>query len=649
MADEVDDAPETGTTAPKPAASGTPAAGTTPAASTNPKGLAPGYPKFKKLWLDPNWNIVTASTPGAVEADILVTMTNDGFWREQVLDKGGGTPQAPAGKPYERPLKEGRDEAQAKAFDAELKRQGTTTTGTVDINGTKFQIATTKKADGTIVNSITNLVTGESVDRLPVDKSGSSAPKTVLQKGGDGKTYAVTVDAEGNLVGLPRDTGIPAETKEAQVFNVPGTGLIRVDGKGNSSLVYELPKDPNVKVEKDKNGRWVQITTDPKNGQTSVTYIRAQGVDAATSTPMGALPNDGEVTKWLWDENAKVDARVNAGELTQEEAVAEMDKRLKFANTLVAERAKQEAREDKDRDRGATLLGHIQPGIRESITAGNRMLPGEGSGEAAVNYTRVMRNQAMKLARMLGALPPAQPGVSRLAGPPPGAAVPVTPDNAAAPQGAPTAGEPGGPPLAAGPVLGDPAVAPATAPQPDPAAAAAAAAAGQPQGKPTPGEPGGPPLTPGPVLGDPATTTGHEVTRGSGIAPAPVGQEVIQGSGIAPAPQPSQYGDAGDTQMNRIQLDPDELAAIEEKYANGQPGQFSAEDAMRLAQRILSGGNQAPAFMPPGGGPMPAGSLDDFGGPGPLEGALDDIAGGDPSFAAALEEARRRSRGTIAA
>jgi hypothetical protein len=664
MADEIDGVEETGA-APKPAAAAASAAsGTTaPAGPPDPKAIASR--KKRPVWLDKDWNIVAANTPGAVSVTVQRTMTKDGYWKDEVLDGSG--------QPYKDALKEGgpaddpEAQAQAKAFDQEIKRQGTTTTGTVDVNGHKFQIITRKNpVDQSITNEITNLTTGEKVDRLPVDKSGPGGPKTVLQKGGDGKTYAVTIDPDGNLVGFPKDTGIPPETKEAQVFNVPGIGLVRVDGKGNSALVYDVPKDPNVKVEKDpKSGRWVKITTDPRTGQTSVEAIKVQGVDASTATPMGPLPNDGEVTKWLWDQQALVDQRVNSGELTREEATSEMDNRLKFAQTLVAERAKKEAREDKDRDRGATLMGTIQPGVREAQTVAQRFLPGEGSGESASRYVQAIRNRSMELARALGALPPVQPGVSRLAGPPPS----VAPDTTAAPApvGTPTAGEPGGPPLAPGPVLGD-TPAPAPAPVvPDPATAAAAAAAAQAAAAPASAPP---PVTAeqaaelhragvNPATGEPNGLAAPAPAPAQGTRPGPLLKPGAMeftpdpnggtpGGRVLPQPaQPAQYGDAGDTQMNRIPLDPDELAAIEEKYANGTPGQMSQDDIMRLIGRIM-GVPQPPSFAPQQ--PQPAvGSLNDFGGPGPLEGALEDIAGGDPTFAAALEEARRRSRGTVLA
>lgn len=565
MADDISGVEESG----KPAAStgaaasssgsGTAAAGAAPP-RLDPKGIVPGYPKFEKRWVDgATWKPATKGAAGAVEIDVRVTMTNDGWTKEEVMDGG------PKGTPYPDALNVYENKEQAQAFERERKRQGTPSVTNIERNGDTFQVIVTKDpVTGEVTTVINNITTGQNnVGTLPPNKSDpSNKPKQHMVKGGDGKTYIITENPDGTLT-KPVDSGIPPDAKKNEVYNVPNVGLVRVDDTGKATVIYNKPADPNVKIEKDKNGRWVETKFDPATGKSTVTYIKPEGVDAATSTPMTELPKDGEISSWLWEEQKKIDARVNSGEITKEEAVAEMETRLKFATTVVAERQKQDAKRKDDLDRQS---GDEKARLTAATSMANTLIP-EGLKMAAKGPVGTHMQGAEGV---MGLLMLAQSFANRMGGVP------------ANPQARPTTIAPDGTITVGGPA--------------------------------TPASPATPPAAPGAAPGagsipEAASTLITNLLNG-GLSTLPgQTQPAAPPAPATPAPVNPPAGQPGNNPNLPV--------------GSAQPGIPSA-----IMANIMAGA---------GGVPVP-----DPDGPGPLEGALDDIAANDPGFASAWEEAKRR-------
>lgn len=123
----------------------------------------------------------------------------------------------------------------------------TVSVSTTEINGKKFSIATTTTPDNKQSYVFTDLSTGQVVTALPVDSA--SVPKNTvsLQKAGDGKIYAITIDPATGAVISRVDTGIPADTPDDQV---------------------------NYSVEKGPDGRpYTIITRTPKSGTGQPTQV----------------------------------------------------------------------------------------------------------------------------------------------------------------------------------------------------------------------------------------------------------------------------------------------------------------------------------------------------------------------------------------
>jgi hypothetical protein len=318
-----------------------------------------------------------------------------------------------------------RNSAGNKATTAE---EGTTSTTIAEINGGRYGIAAHKDKDGNVAYTYTDLQTGQTIAGLPAAKDKTT---TSLTKGADGKTYAIAVGPDGQIIGEPKDVGLPADAKpgtthvitagdgkiytitvdangkpgdpvdtgipantKPDVYNTPA-GLVKVDKDGTSSLIYAAPKDPNVKIDKDATtGRWHETKYDPATGQSTVREIKPEGETTAKAPAMGQIPGPGELSAWLWAEKAKLDEAVKNGDVTPEEAIAQMKERREFAQTVVAERDAQQKQQDAAADRAQKDRAEEGANYRQGLSSGTsiytsvapkvmdmgaKLLPGNGA------------------------------------------------------------------------------------------------------------------------------------------------------------------------------------------------------------------------------------------------------------------------------
>lgn len=117
---------------------------------------------------------------------------------------------------------------------------------------------------------------------------------TQFIKDGNGKTYAVPIDASGKA-GTPVDTGLSAESKPGTHVVVDGpTGkqIVQIDANGTARIVYSVAAgDKAEPTDIVINGaHHTKVTTTKPNGSVSVSFIGPDG------KPEDKLPSEGEAS-----------------------------------------------------------------------------------------------------------------------------------------------------------------------------------------------------------------------------------------------------------------------------------------------------------------------------------------------------------------
>lgn len=236
---------------------------------------------------------------------------------------------------------------------------------------------------------------------------------TQFIKGGDGKTYAVPIDAQGRA-GTPVDSGLPAEARAGQVVTIDtptGKQVVQIDQAGNARVVFTAPAGVKTEAE-DKliNGvHHTRVEQTTPGGSVTVTWLGPDGKALAKPPTEGEasvggpqMPQFGvsSIEQALTATHRAIYSDPN---LTPEARLKRFQEAVQVANIATQNLATLENQRESDNNLAYNVAGSkltaMQSGLKDALTFVsdlNGKLP-EGSGLGGQAFAAILGLQALQM------------------------------------------------------------------------------------------------------------------------------------------------------------------------------------------------------------------------------------------------------------